>query len=562
MLSSTFTLSPFQRWDSSDAHYRNLRQKLTPFGNKFRAGLSKLFRFVDTNPWAVFLKNVITSILGACLKLRTVFYCTFSQTNKNISPAPFGINIVKSPPSVTLWGIIGILWILFSSVPELYAKTYQPCTDDNHMSSSSPDSNWGTNTLLGLSYDYGLNNRSRGLIHFDISDIPDGAIFLQGDIRLYLVKTSAGGDATITLSRLVQTNWTELGATWNRYDGTNAWATAGGDYTTTNAVTISGIAATGWQTFISTALIQDCYDNQAKHIHIHIKNQESVENRWWGVYSSEYTDDTALRPKLTVIYTCPPNAPSALGQRRSDDGAPIAFNTWTNNLTPRATFYLSDDDAGDDVKYRIQVSTKSDFSVNLISHTSVELSQGTTNYIMAGLSSGASYYWRVMTIDTYTYTSEWSTANAGDIAVKIDTQPPTNVSVSAFSALSYSQLKVWVTAEDSESGFASAPYFIEMSTASDFSGSISDSGWIAGTNYTFSSLARNTKYYFRVKAKDNVGNISAYSSVVSRKTQPCVWQEKATTRTGPNAFGFEGDGVWTWKVPANGGTAITITVFA
>jgi len=46
---------------------------------------------------------------------------------------------------------------------------------------------------------------------------------------------------------------------------------------------------------------------------------------------------------------------------------------------------------------------------------------------------------------------------------------------------------------------------------------------------------------------------------VNKKTQPCVWQEKTTTRTGPNAFGFEGDGIWTWKVPANGGSLLTIT---
>jgi len=189
-----------------------------------------------------------------------------------------------------------------------------------------------------------------------------------------------------------------------------------------------------------------------------------------------------------------PNNPLALGQQRSDDDEPIAFSNWTNNLTPDATFYLSDDDAGDDVKYRIQVSSKASFATTVIDHTSTPISQGTTNYIMTGLSSGSSYYWRVMTIDTYTYTSGWSTANAGDIAVKIDTQPPTGVSVSAFSALSYSQIKVWGTAEDSESGLSSSPYFIELSTAQDFSGSVSDSGWISEDNYTFSSLSRNTKY--------------------------------------------------------------------
>jgi len=348
-----------------------------------------------------------------------------------------------------------------------------------------------------------------------------------------------------------------------------------------------------------------------------------------------------------------PNNPSALGQQRSDDDEPIAFGIWTNNLTPKATFYLSDDDAGDDVKYRIQVSTKSDFTVNLISHTSVELSQGTTNYIMTGLSSGSSYYWRVMTIDTYTYTSGWSTANADDIAVKIDTQPPAGYSVSSVEAYISSCTVNWNTATDSASGLHLTPYKIRYSTDSGFTSAATtatvwmvelstktlsltpnttyyfqvkakdavenESGWSAtatkvtlckvpvgmtiaspsytqldlnwdangnpdGTKYiahcspdgfatiysstvtattaTFSSLTRNTEYEVRVYAVNHDDICIGYLGPYSRKTQPCVWQEKTTTRTGPNAFGFEGDGVWTWKVPANGGSLLTITAYA
>jgi len=86
-----------------------------------------------------------------------------------------------------------------------------------------------------------------------------------------------------------------------------------------------------------------------------------------------------------------PNAPSALGQSRCDNDAPIAFGNWTNNLTPKATFYVSDDDVGDDVKYKIQVSSQSSFATMVIDYTSIPISQGTTNYIMTGLSSGSSY---------------------------------------------------------------------------------------------------------------------------------------------------------------------------
>lgn len=41
------------------------------------------------------------------------------------------------------------------------------------------------------------------------------------------------GSATIEIHSLTQTGWTELGATWNKYDGTNNWASAGGDFSGT-----------------------------------------------------------------------------------------------------------------------------------------------------------------------------------------------------------------------------------------------------------------------------------------------------------------------------------------
>ncbi|MCD6310964.1 MAG: hypothetical protein J7M11_00680 [Elusimicrobia bacterium] len=161
------------------------------------------------------------------------------------------------------------------------------------------------------------------------------------------------------------------------------------------------------------------------------------------------------------------------------------------------------------------------------------------------------------------FSGEISASDSADINcyyIIMDTIPPKAVSISSFNALSYSQIKVtYGIAEDSESGLAASPYFVEAALGEDFSGA-DDSGWIAATDETFSTLTRNKKYYFRVKAKDKAGNIST-STVKNKKTQPCVWQEKTTTRTGPNAFGFEGDGVWTWKVPADGGSLLTITAF-
>ncbi|MFA5779162.1 MAG: fibronectin type III domain-containing protein [Elusimicrobiota bacterium] len=142
-----------------------------------------------------------------------------------------------------------------------------------------------------------------------------------------------------------------------------------------------------------------------------------------------------------------------------------------------------------------------------------------------------------------------------------DTVPPANVSISSCSAGSHSQITVYFAANDTGSGLAGSPYYVEMSTASNFGGDVTNSGWISQTSYAFSGLTRNKKYYFRLKAKDNAGNVSDPSSVVNWRTKPGTYQEKTTTRTGANSFGFVGDGLWEWEVAAKSGQLVTITAY-
>ena len=104
---------------------------------------------------------------------------------------------------------------------------------------------------------------------------------------------------------MTRTNWTEA-ATWNKYDGTNAWTTAGGDFTTINRTSHSCPSRGNWTTFASETwssaqLIQDCYDNQSKNVHLAMTAEE-VNARDLVFYSRENTN-TTNRPKLTVTYT-------------------------------------------------------------------------------------------------------------------------------------------------------------------------------------------------------------------------------------------------------------------
>ncbi|MFA6429775.1 MAG: Calx-beta domain-containing protein [Patescibacteria group bacterium] len=125
-----------------------------------------------------------------------------------------------------------------------------------------------------------------------------------------------------------------------------------------------------------------------------------------------------------------PTAPSSLGQTSLTNGST------TSSATPRFTFTLADPDAGNQVKYQIQVDDSSNYGSPVIDYTSALAAQGaasfsvgqatgtgsyTAGYAGMTLSSG-SYYWRVKTIDSSASASDWTTATGtGIVAFIVDT---------------------------------------------------------------------------------------------------------------------------------------------
>ncbi|MFA5778862.1 MAG: hypothetical protein WC947_01860 [Elusimicrobiota bacterium] len=79
------------------------------------------------------------------------------------------------------------------------------------------------------------------------------------------------------------------------------------------------------------------------------------------------------------------------------------------------------------------------------------------------------------------------------------------------------------------------------------------------TYYEETGLTRNKQYSRYVQAINVAG--SNNSATVSWRTKPGTYQEKITTRTGPNSFGFVGDGLWEWEVSAKSGQLVTITAY-
>jgi hypothetical protein len=124
----------------------------------------------------------------------------------------------------------------------------------------------------------------------------------------------------------------------------------------------------------------------------------------------------------------PPDQPGGLGPTEYVDGS------WVDDGTPTLEFVQYDPD-GDDIQYTIQIDDDDNFSSAAVDYTSELLAQGGASFTV-GQAEGAGtytegsegqalpegdYYWRVMSTDEHGFESDWSVANGGAIAFRLNT---------------------------------------------------------------------------------------------------------------------------------------------
>ena len=137
------------------------------------------------------------------------------------------------------------------------------------------------------------------------STIPDGAIVTSAVLSLYFYGTSNTPAGRIyNVYRITQAGWTES-ATWNTYDGSNAWTSSGGDYTATNHTSASVRSTYGWMNWTVTDQVQYALNSLGKISNFLIRDSVEYVNTYDAqFYSREYTT-VGLRPQLTVTWITP-----------------------------------------------------------------------------------------------------------------------------------------------------------------------------------------------------------------------------------------------------------------
>lgn len=162
--------------------------------------------------------------------------------------------------------------------------------------------NHGTNTILEATK-YAVNDHNHTLLRFDTSSI--AASVTVSAATLYWYHTGNNGEGhNLEAREILQTAWTEGGATFLTYDGSTGWAVdgclgSGTDRVNTPESTTAISSTTGeYKAVDLTGLVTA---NIGGSIEVHLAMDTGESSDYMQFASSEGTD--GQRPELVVVYT-------------------------------------------------------------------------------------------------------------------------------------------------------------------------------------------------------------------------------------------------------------------
>jgi nitrogen fixation protein FixH len=244
----------------------------------------------------------------------------------------------------------------------------------------------------------------------------------------------------------------------------------------------------------------------------------------------------AKNVSLTTVDTTAPTVP----------GAPSA-TTPTTDQTPTWTWSASTD-AGAGLAnpaYSVQWSQSSTFASGVSSATT-----NSTSYTNLSNLADGTWYFRVRASDIASNTSVYSSNGT----VVIDTTAPSAPDLSASTTKTHSATPsiTWNASSDSGVGLANPAYTVQRSQSATFTSGIT-AATTNSTTFTTPSLADGT-WYVRVRASDQLGNVSAWSPTVTIIIDTVLPTTPGTpsTPTPTNNKKL----TWTWSSSTDSGTGL------
>ena len=128
---------------------------------------------------------------------------------------------------------------------------------DCPLESGSPTTSFCTSTTDYVGYDGA--NTDNSLVQFNVKEtIPTDSNVLNAQLGMYLYESSTTTGVSVSAYAVGKERAWTTSATWNTYNGTNAWTAAGGDFSSTNSVENSSVTKpAGWAHWYPTQIVQE-----------------------------------------------------------------------------------------------------------------------------------------------------------------------------------------------------------------------------------------------------------------------------------------------------------------
>lgn len=181
--------------------------------------------------------------------------------------------------------------------------------NDSTLAERTPNVNFGRLATLRTGRAQQANSDYHSIIRFNLTGIPSDVEIINATLQLYYYEIQPGddqGNRNISVHRVQQNptrDWAEMDVTWNDYNATSAWTSAGGDYnaTPTDTATFNSTAVSTFISWNVTRDVQSFADNRTLNYGWVVKDDVSA-SRTRRNFRSKEAVVPAQRPRLLIAW--------------------------------------------------------------------------------------------------------------------------------------------------------------------------------------------------------------------------------------------------------------------